>query len=61
MQEIKNMLKLMKRLDELITDYAEGSEDWLIDPLTELQEKLQETIEIIKTEIKGIAYTQHID
>jgi len=58
MQEVKNMLKLMRKLDDIITDYSEGPDDWLIDPLTELQEKLQETIEIVKSEIKGINY-QH--
>lgn len=46
----------MRKLDEQIADYSEGPDDWLIDPLTELQEKLQETIEFVKSEIKGAKY-----
>ena len=58
MQEIKTILKIMRRLDEEISNYSEGPDDWLIDPLIELQEKLQETIEFIKSEIKGVKYTE---
>lgn len=50
--DIRALYKIMKKLDTSITDYADTADYELIEPLTELQEKVQETMEIIRVEIK---------
>ena len=50
--DIKSLYKIMKKLDSSITEYADTADYDLIEPLTELQEKIQETMEIIRVEIK---------